>query len=83
MFYLLKNGWDKIWAEGILFDGSHLKHSVIKFRASDGQFGITVEKGIYGYSGMPIPFFPACFTPSGQLAPGDPRIDTILLIWSI
>lgn len=55
----------------------------MKDRASEGQFGITVENGIYGYSGIPMPFLAACFTASGQVFPGDPRIDTILLIWSI
>lgn len=55
----------------------------MKFRASEGQLGITAEKRIYGYSGIPIPFFAACFTAYGQLLPGVPRIDTILLIWSI
>ena len=63
--------------------GSHLRHSVMKLRASDGQLGITVERAIYGYSGIPIPFLAACLTPSGQLLPGVPRMDTILLIWSI
>jgi len=55
----------------------------MKLRASEGQFGITAERAIYGYSGMPIPFLAACLTPSGQLLPGVPRIETILLIWSI
>mgnify|MGYP006897118038 CR=1 FL=1 len=83
MFSLLRKGWLAIWAELILFIGSHRKQSPIKLRASLGQFGITVDRGIYGYSGIPIPFFAACFTPSGQLLPGDPKTETILLIWSI
>jgi hypothetical protein len=30
-----------------------------------------------------MPLFVACLSPSGQLVLGDPKIDTILLIWSI
>ena len=80
MFSLLKKGWATIWAEVNLLVGSHLRHSVMKLRASEGQLGITVERAIYGYSGIPMPFLPACLTPSGQLLPGVPRMDTILLI---
>jgi hypothetical protein len=52
----------------------------MKDSPSLGQLGITVDKGNYGNSGIPIPLIEACFTPSGQFAPGEPRIDTILLI---
>lgn len=55
----------------------------MKLIASAGQFGITVVSGIYGNYGIPIPRLVACFKPSGQVLPGEPKIDTILLIWSI
>jgi hypothetical protein len=32
---------------------------------------------------MPMPRLVACLSPSGQLELGEPRIDAILLIWSI
>jgi hypothetical protein len=52
----------------------------MKARASLGQFGMTAESGTYGNSGIPMPRFVACLSPYGQLAPGEPKIETILLI---
>jgi len=46
MFSLLKNGWLTIWLDVIRFEGSHLRHSVMKDRASEGQLWITVENAI-------------------------------------
>jgi hypothetical protein len=41
-------GWLAMRTQVILFVGSQRKQSAIKANASLGQFGITVERGIYG-----------------------------------
>lgn len=55
---------------------------MIKSIPSAGQFVIKVSSGIGKYSGKLIPFFAACLRPSGQFF-GVPKIEVILLIWSI
>jgi hypothetical protein len=52
----------------------------MKLRASLGQLGMTDDNGNSGYYAIPMPRFVACFSPSGQLVLGEPKIDTILLI---
>lgn len=80
---LARKGWLTIWAEVMRLTGSHRKHYPIKFKASLGQLGITADRGSYGYSGIPMPLLVACLSPSGQLVLGEPKMETILLIWSI
>ena len=77
-----KNGWSSIWLAVILFEGYHLRHSLIKSIPSGGQFVIIDSSGIGEYYGKLIPFFTACFWPSGHTL-GVPKIDVILLTWSI
>ncbi len=75
----LMKGCYNIWAAVILFEGSHLRHSLIKSIPSGGQLGKIVYKGIGKYSGKLIPFLAACFKPSGQFF-GVPSTEVILLI---
>lgn len=63
-----------------LLEGSHLRHSEIKFNPSAGHVVITVDNYSSAYYGKCIPFLDACFKPYGQVDAGEPSTEIILLI---